>query len=77
MSSVFDKFRQPNIMQEAMRLKDNPSEVADMMMRNGRITQEQYNQIKQMNNPKDICIYLMGQNEAFRNAVQAMRTLQS
>lgn len=80
MSSVFDRFRQNNpmsILQDVKRLQSNPAEIGDMLLSNGKITQEQYQQIKGMNNPKDICIYLMGQNEAFRNAIQTMKTLQS
>lgn len=80
MSSVFDRFRQDNplsMMQEVKRLQQNPAEISQMLLKTGKINQEQYQQIKGMNNPKDICVYLMGQNENFRNAVQMMRTLQS
>lgn len=80
MSSVFDRFRQDNplsMMQEVKRLQQNPAEISQMLLKTGKINQEQYQQIKGMNNPKDICMYLMGQNENFRNAVQMMRTLQS
>lgn len=80
MSSVFDRFRGNNplsMMQDIKRLQENPAEIGQMLLNTGRINQEQYNQIKGMNNPKDICVYLMGQNENFRNAVQMMRTLQS
>jgi hypothetical protein len=79
MSSVFDRFRNPqlNMIKEAQRLAHNPSQVADIMLNNGKITKEQYNQLKNMNNPKDMCIYLMGQNEQFKQAVETMRTLQS
>ena len=80
MSSVFDRFRQNNpmsMLQDVKRLQNNPAEIGDMLLSNGKITQEQYQQIKKMNNPKDICIYLMGQNEAFRHAIQTMKTLQS
>jgi hypothetical protein len=65
------------MLQDVKRLQSNPSEIGDMLLSNGKITQEQYQQIKGMSNPKDICIYLMGQNEAFRNAIQTMKTLQS
>lgn len=80
MSSVFDRFRQRNplsMMQDVKRLQNNPSEIGQMLFNTGKITREQFEQIKGMNNPKDICMYLMGQNEQFRNAVQMMRTLQS
>lgn len=79
MSSVFDRFRNPqlNMIKEAQRLAHNPSQVADIMLNNGKITKEQYSQLKNMNNPKDMCIYLMGQNEQFKQAVETMRTLQS
>lgn len=80
MSSVFDRFRGNNplsMMQDIKRLQENPAEIGQMLLNTGRINQEQYNQIKGMNNPKDICVYLMGQNENFRNAVQMMKTLQS
>lgn len=80
MSSVFDRFRQRNpmnMMQDVKRLQSNPAEIGDMLLNTGKITKEQYQQIKCMNNPKDICMYLMGQNEAFRNAIQMMKTLQS
>ena len=65
------------MMQDIKRLQENPAEIGQMLLNTGRINQEQYNQIKGMNNPKDICVYLMGQNENFRNAVQMMKTLQS
>ena len=62
MSSVFDRFRQNNpmsMLQDVKRLQNNPAEIGDMLLSNGKITQEQYQQIKKMNNPKDICIYLI------------------
>ena len=79
MSSVFDRFRNPqlNMIKEAQRLAHNPSQVADIMFNNKKITREQYDKLKSMNNPKDMCIYLMGQNEQFKQAVETMRTLQS
>lgn len=80
MSSVFDRFRGNNplsMMQDIKRLQNNPAEISQMLFNTGKINKEQYEQIKRMNNPKDICMYLMGQNENFRNAVQMMRTLQS
>lgn len=79
MSSVFDRFRNPqlNMIKEAQRLANNPSQVADIMLNNRKITREQYDKLKSMNNPKDMCIYLMGQNEQFKQAVETMRTLQS
>jgi hypothetical protein len=80
MSSVYDRFRGNTpfgMMENVKRLKQNPAEIGDMLFNTGKITKEQYQQIKGMNNPKDICMYLMGQNEAFRNAVQTMKTLQS
>jgi hypothetical protein len=80
MSSVFDRFRGNNpllMMQDVKRLQNNPAEIGQMLFNTGKINQEQYEHIKGMNSPKDICMYLMGQNENFRNAVQMMRTLQS
>lgn len=80
MSSVYDRFRGNNpfsMMQDIKRLQENPAEIGQMLLNTGKINQEQYEQIKGMNNPKDICVYLMGQNENFRNAVQMMKTLQS
>ena len=80
MSSVYDRFRGNNplsMMQDIKRLQENPAEIGQMLLNTGRINQEHYNQIRGMNNPKDICVYLMGQNENFRNAVQMMKTLQS
>lgn len=80
MSSVFDRFRGNNplsMMQDVKRLQNNPAEIGQMLLNTGKINREQYEHIKGMNNPKDICVYLMGQNENFRNAVQMMRTLQS
>lgn len=80
MTSVFDKFRSNNplnMIQEIKRIQQDPSQIGQMLFNNGRITQSQYETIRTMNNPKDICVYLMGQNEQFRNAVQTMKTLQS
>jgi hypothetical protein len=80
MSSVFDRFRGNNpinMMQDIKRLQNNPAEIGQMLLNAGKIDRNQYEQIKGMNNPKDICVYLMGQNEQFRNAVQMMKTLQS
>lgn len=80
MSSVFDRFRGNNpinMMQDVKRLQQNPAEIGQMLLNTGKINRQQYEQIKGMNNPKDICVYLMGQNEQFRQAVQMMRTLQS
>lgn len=80
MSSVYDRFRRNNpinMMQDIKRLKNNPAEIGQMLLNAGKIDRNQYEQIKGMSNPKDICVYLMGQNEQFRNAIQMIRTLQS
>lgn len=74
MSSVFDKFRGNNMMQDIQRLKENPAEIADMLYNTGKITKEQYQHIKGMN-PKDICMYLMQSNPNFQNAVSMMRMM--
>ena len=80
MSSVFDRFRANNpmnIMQDVKRLQKNPAEISQMLFNTGKINKEQFEQIKGMNNPKDICMYLMGQNQQFRQVVETMKTLQS
>jgi hypothetical protein len=73
MSSVFDKFRNKdgtanflNIMQEYQKVRQNPSEIGDLLLKAGRINQEQYNNIKTMNNPRQIGEYLLNNNKDFK-----------
>lgn len=74
--SVFDRFKnQPNMMDDVQRIRENPSEIGEMLLSNGRINQEQYQQIKGMNNPKDICIYLMKQNPMFNRTMNMLSNL--
>lgn len=71
--NVFDRFRtQSNMMDDVQRLQRNPSEIGDMLRNSGRINEEQYQQIKGMNNPKDICMYLMNQNPRFNQAMNML-----
>lgn len=71
--SVYDRFRQqPNMMDDVQRLKENPSEIGEMLRNSGKINDEQYQQIKGMQNPKDICMYLMGQNPRFNQAMNML-----
>lgn len=74
--NVFDRFRnQSNMMDDVQRLQRNPSEIGDMLLNSGRINEEQYQQIKGMNNPKDICMYLMNQNPRFNQAMNMLSNL--
>ena len=71
--SVYDRFRQqPNMMDDIQRLHQNPSEIGDILLNKGRINEEQYQQIKGMRNPKDICMYLMNQNPRFNQTMNML-----
>jgi hypothetical protein len=71
--SIYEKFNnQPNIMADAQRLHEHPSEISEMLLNKGRINKEQYQQIKEMQNPKDICMYLMNQNPRFNQAMNML-----
>lgn len=71
--SVYDRFRQqPNMMDDVQRLRQNPSEIGEMLKNSGKINEEQYQQIKGMSNPKDICMYLMNQNPRFNRAMNML-----
>ena len=66
MSSVFDRFRKPNIISEFRSIQQNPSRIGDMLLKSGKIDQGQYDKIKTMNNPKEICEYLLNNNSEFQ-----------
>jgi hypothetical protein len=74
--NVYDRFRQqPNMMDDVQRLRQNPSEIGEMLKNSGKINEEQYQQIKGMSNPKDICMYLMNQNPRFNQAMNMLSNL--
>ena len=74
--SVYDRFRQqPNMMDDVQRLHQNPSEIGDILLNKGRINEEQYQQIKGMKNPRDICVYLMNQNPRFNQTMNMLSNL--
>lgn len=66
MNSVFDRFRRPNVISMFRSIQQNPSQIGDMLLKSGKIDNEQYERIKSMNNPKDICEYLMQNNSDFQ-----------
>lgn len=74
--NVYDRFRQqPNMMDDVQRLRQNPSEIGEMLKNSGKINEEQYQQIKGMSNPKDICMYLMNQNPRFNQVMNMLSNL--
>ena len=73
MKSVFDRFKQPsggnnvfNLIKEYQRIKQNPSEIGDMLLKSGRINKEQYEHIKTMKNPSEIGNFLLNNNKDFQ-----------
>lgn len=48
-----------NMLGQFRQLQKNPMGIADMLIQNNRINQEQYDAIKGMNNPSQIGQYLM------------------
>lgn len=80
MSSVFEKFRQPNgqanianIMSQFRQVQQDPSQIGQLLFNTGRISKDQFEHIKKMNNPRDIGMYLLGQSEQFKQAYNAMQ----
>lgn len=80
MSSVFDRFRQPNgqanianIMNQFRQVQQNPAQIGQLLFDSGRITKEQLEHIKGMNNPRDIGMYLLNQNKDFKQAYDTMK----
>lgn len=74
--NVYNRFKQqPNMMDDVQRLQKNPSEIGEMLLSKGRINEEQYQHIKGMSNPKDICMYLMNQNPRFNQAMNMLSNL--
>lgn len=73
MSSVFDKFRQPNgqpnilnIMQQFKQIQQNPAQIGQLLYNTGRINAQQLQDIQKMTNPREIGEYLLGQNPQFK-----------
>ena len=73
MGSVFDRFRQPsgqnnfmNILKDYQKIKQNPSEIGEMLLKVGKIDQNQYENIKKLNNPTEIGEYLLNNNKDFQ-----------
>lgn len=73
MKSVFDKYRnansQPNfvnIMRDFNRLRQNPSEIGELLLKSGRIDKNQYEKIKTMTDPRQIGEYLLNNNADFQ-----------
>lgn len=69
MSSVFDRFRQPNSMMNVLNsfrsIQNDPRNICDMLLKSGKINEEQYNAMKSMNSPKEMCEYLLNNNADF------------
>lgn len=73
MGSVYDKFRQPtgqknifNVLKEYQQIKQNPAQICEMLLKNGKIDNNQYQKIKTMNNPREIGEYLLNNNKDFQ-----------
>ena len=64
MSSVFDRFRQP--MNDFLSIRQNPSQIGDMLLKSGKINEQQFNDIKRMQSPQQICEYLLNNNPDFQ-----------
>ena len=67
-----------NMLQQIRTMQQNPNQLADLLFNNGKITEEQYEEIKQFNgNPQKIGEYLMRTGampqrevqQAYQNAV--------
>lgn len=48
-----------NVMNQVQQLKSNPASIPEFLKNSGQITTDQYNAIKNMNNPTQIGQYLM------------------
>lgn len=66
MQKVMDFARQ------AKALQQNPSGISDMLFSNGRISQEQYDAIKEMKSPSEIGNYLMNAGVLGQDQVNRM-----
>lgn len=56
---------QRNMLSQFMNLKNNPSQIVDMLLQSGKITQQQYAELQQYkNNPEQIGMYLMNHGAA-------------
>ena len=78
MSSVFDRFRQSsgqpnmvNIMKAFRQVQQNPSSIGQMLFNAGRIDEKQLKDIQQMNNPRQIGEYLLGNSAPFKQLFDA------
>ncbi len=62
-----------NILSQFLRLKNNPGAILDVLLQNGKINQQQYNDMQQFkNNPQMIVNYLInsGNGDAINQAKQ-------
>ena len=62
-----------NIISQFLRLKNNPGEILDILLNNGKISQQQYNELQPYkNNPEMIGKYLIshGNSDAINHAEQ-------
>ena len=49
-----------NILSYMAQIQKNPGVILDILMQNGKINQQQYNELQQFkNNPKDVVYYLL------------------
>lgn len=61
-----------NILQLYNQIKNNPSQITQMLYQNGKINKEQFEQMQGMNNPKDIGQYLLNNNIMPSNQYQQL-----
>lgn len=73
MGSIYDKFKQPtgqknifDILKEYQQIKQNPTQICEVLLKNGKIDNNQYQKIKNMNSPKEIGEYLLNNNKDFQ-----------
>lgn len=68
MGNPFKVNRIADIAQQVNQLRQNPNKIRDMLLNGGKITQEQYNAMKDMTSPSQMGQYLLnngviGQNK--------------
>lgn len=72
-NNLFQRFGNPkpqninnnNIISQMMMLRNDPGSILDILFRNNKISQQQYNELQQYrNNPEAIVRYLLNSNHA-------------
>ena len=62
-----------NILQMAQQMRQNPSQITQMLYQNGKINKEQFEQMQGLNSPQEIGQFLLNNNILPSNQFQQLQ----